>query len=390
MSDSSKMAPPDIQVENLKKSFRGSDVLRGIDLMVDSGEFCVIVGPSGCGKSTLLKSIVGQFDPDQGHILLNGENITDVPVNERDMGFVFQEFEETLFPHMTVSENVAFGLRQNDQEYSKTDIERQVNEMLDLLAISETRDTKPGELSGGQQQRVELARQLIREVGIMLLDDPLADLDYKLQKEMELEMRRIHTETQGTYIYVTHDQDQALKLADKLVVMNQGIIEQVGTPQEIYTSPTNAFVGRFIGDTNLLEGTVVDRSDTEMVTVETVIGPLSVCEGDDGLELGADGIVLIRPEDIVVGSEAAAVDNQFESCFEDRTYTGEATEFVFSIETDAGKETVQTLHPGNVTLSETNERDQLSIGWSVSDAVCFSQLNGSGNKMESIQNLELS
>jgi ABC-type Fe3+/spermidine/putrescine transport system ATPase subunit len=181
-----------ISVTSLEKSFANEQVLRGIDFTVDDGEFCVVVGPSGSGKSTLLKCIAGLVEFDRGSISLDGRDVGALSVPERNIGFVFQDFEERLFPHMTVAENVAFGLRQAGA--SETEIETKTDEMLALLSIGETRDSFPSELSGGQQQRVELARQLVRECDVMLLDDPLADLDYKLQKRMELEMRQIHEE----------------------------------------------------------------------------------------------------------------------------------------------------------------------------------------------------
>jgi ABC-type Fe3+/spermidine/putrescine transport system ATPase subunit len=385
MSDGSEAAG--IRVSNLEKSFEGAEVLRGIDLSVEAGEFCVVVGPSGCGKSTLLKSIAGLVDPDEGRVFLGGEDVTDTPVNERGVGFVFQEFEETLFPHMTVAENVAFGLRQDDRAFSDEEVASRVDEMLDLLAIPETREDTPGELSGGQQQRVELARQLVRESDVMLLDDPLADLDYKLEKRMELEMRRIHAETSGTYLYVTHNQEQALKLADKLVVMNRGVVEQVGPPEEIYADPANAFVGRFVSDTNLLRARVLDRNGDGTVTAETPVGELTARAGNADVNPDARGVVLIRPEDVAIGADARTADNRFEARFEDRTYTGEMTEFVFSVASDGDRETLQVLRPGNVSLDETAGRDDVALGWDAADANCFTRTSVVGSV--TVDDLEL-
>jgi ABC-type Fe3+/spermidine/putrescine transport system ATPase subunit len=373
MSDADDSAAG-IRLRNVRKSFDGVDVLRGLDLTVDPGEFCVVVGPSGCGKSVLLKTIAGLIDPDEGRVHVGGEDITDRPVNQRGLGYVFQEFEETLFPHMTVAENVAFGLRQSGRSFSDAEIRRRVDEMLELLAISETRSNAPGELSGGQQQRVELARHLVREAAVMLLDDPLADLDYKLQKRMELEMRRIHAETAGTYVYVTHNQEQALKLADKLVVMNQGVIEQVGTPREIYEQPENAFVGRFVSDSTLLTGPVADRPDERRVTVETPVGPV-VARARTAVDPDSRGVVLVRPEDVLVGDEARGADNRFEARIEDRTYTGEMTEFTLSVPADGARQTFQVLRPGNVTLERERGGGGTTLGWDASDGDCFTRLS---------------
>lgn len=369
------MTSAEICVKNLDKSFRESQVLYDIDITIDSGDFCVVVGPSGCGKSTLLECVAGLVSFDKGHVFVDGIDITNVPVEKREMGFVFQEFEETLFPHMTVWENVSFGLRQSDQEYSSGQIDQRVNNILDLLAISETKHDKPSELSGGQQQRVELARQLVRECEIMLLDDPLADLDYKLQKRMELEIRRIHAESEGTFIYVTHNQDQALKLADKLVVMHDGRIEQVGTPTEIYEYPTNAFVKRFIGDTNILDGKMVDYDTDGTVTVETAIGEVVAQANNDDLDPKSDAVVLIRPEDVTVGEAAKGMDNTLDGHFENRTYTGEMTEFIFSVNSTGGSVEFDVIQPGNVSLDGTEEHGQFTLGWNPVDATYFDDIS---------------
>jgi len=366
-----------VQVAGLETSFGSETVLRDVDLTVEPGEFCVLIGPSGSGKSTVLKCIAGLLDVDDGRILVDGTDITDAPVNQRDMGFVFQDFEETLFPHMTVAENVSFGLQQSDQAYSAADIESRVSEMLELLAISETRDDTPEELSGGQQQRVELARHLVRECDVMLLDDPLADLDYKLQKRMELELRRIHADSGGTYLYVTHNQDQALSLADKLVVINDGQIEQTGTPTEVYENPTNAFVGRFVGDSNLFETNVADVSGTDVIA-ETPIGQIDARAGHDGIEAGGEGVVLIRPENVLLGDDATEATNRFEATVENRIYTGERTEFFASVAVDGTEQTVQSIYSGNVTLDGLTPGSSVQIGWNRADTVCYSQLSSTG------------
>ncbi|WP_332900124.1 ABC transporter ATP-binding protein [Haladaptatus sp. CMSO5] len=359
-----------ISISSLEKSFANEQVLRGIDFTVKPGEFCVVVGPSGSGKSTLLKTIAGVVSFDNGSIRLDGENVDDVPVEDRNLGYVFQDFEERLFPHMTVGENVAFGLHQSDESFSEAEIDEKIDEVLDMLAIGETKNSKPSELSGGQQQRVELARQLVRECDVMLLDDPLADLDYKLQKRMELEMRRIHNSMGSTFVYVTHNQDQALKLADKLVVMNHGMIEQVGTPDEVYRRPETAFVGRFIGDSNPLLGTVRETTATHTV-VDTPQGDV-VAEAHNGpFPDGTETMVLIRPENITIGNEAATKENTFAATVVGRTYTGEETEFSVSIGEDT--EEFQIVVTGNVPLEAIG--DQTTIGWDATDAIAYDTLS---------------
>ena len=366
-----------IRIEGLEKSFGSEQVVQEFDLTVEPGEFCVLIGPSGSGKSTVLKCIAGLFEPDGGRILVDGDDVTATPVNERGMGFVFQEFDETLFPHMTVGENVAFGLRQDDRDYSVAEREERIAEILELLAIPETRDDTPDELSGGQQQRVELARQLVRECEVMLFDDPLADLDYKLQKRMELELRRLHADVGGTYLYVTHNQDQALKLADKVVVIRDGRIEQVGPPLEVYEQPANAYVGRFVGDNNLLTARVVDPGEDGTATAETPVGTVTARAGNE-LDAGTEGVILVRPEDIALGADANDVTNQFTAHPRDRTYTGEMTEFVFAVEGTDGEHEVQVIYPGNVRTEAFRTAEGVPLGWEATDAVCFSRLSASG------------
>lgn len=352
-----------LSIESLQKSFANESVIRGITLDIDDGEFCVIVGPSGSGKSTLLNCIAGLIEFDEGTISIDGRDISDVPTEDREIGFVFQDFEDRLFPHMSVWENVAFGLRQSDEQLSDAEIDRRITETLELLAIADLRDDRPSELSGGQQQRVELARQLVRRCDVMLLDDPLADLDYKLQKRMELEIRRIHESLDSTFVYVTHNQDQALKLADKLVVMNLGLIEQIGTPDEIYSNPATAFVGRFIGDSNAILGRVTAEADGQVV-LDTDAGEIRSVPRDVVPE--GETIMLIRPEAIVIGDEATERDNTLDVELVDYTFTGEHTEFAAVAE---GVGELQIRMTGDVPMSafDTGTR----IGWDAADGVCY-------------------
>ena len=362
------MSQEAIVVESLQKSFPNEIVLQDIDLDVEEGEFCVIVGPSGCGKSTLLKCIAGLMDFDAGSITLHGTDAEQLSVQERDIGYVFQEFEETLFPHRTVGQNVAFGLEQKGMEAAA--IDRKTTEMLDLLAITETRENYPNELSGGQKQRVELARQLVRECDLMLLDDPLADLDYKLQKRMELEMHHIHDSLGSTFVYVTHNQDQALKLADKLVVMNAGMIEQIGTPREVYERPKTAFVGRFIGDSTAFVGDLIGADDG-YVEVESALGTMVASRAGDRDSAAADGLVLIRPENITVGDDARRKDNVITASLRGSTYTGETTEYLFSVENVDSD--IHVVEPGKPTIRAGSAPIQL--GWDVGDAMYHDRLS---------------
>lgn len=352
-----------LALDSIEKTLGDEQVLEDIGLSVDDGEFCIIIGPSGCGKTTLLNCIAGLIRPDGGELHHNGETLIDVPVSERDFGIVFQDFEERLFPHKTVAENVAFGLRQNG-DYDEATIEKRVEEMLDLLAISQTQDNYPPNLSGGQQQRVELARQLVRDTETLLLDDPLSDLDYKLQKRLELELRRLQDAEDDTILYVTHNQDQALKLADKIVVMNQGMIEQVGSPNDVYYNPETAFVARFIGDSNLItvDGTTTEDDTTVM---ETELGTLRAGrDSDDPTDRGA---AIVRPENVRFG----VGENTVTGVLEQRIYTGEETEFIVSIKDVIEEFRIQK--PGEVPLAalDTDIGEQVTVSWKKADTHYF-------------------
>lgn len=363
------MASADVRVKSLGVSFRNEQVLRDVSFEVEDGEFCVIVGPSGCGKSTLLQSIAGLTAPDTGEVYINGQNSSEISTRERDLGYVFQEFEDALFPHMSVGENIAFGIRQKDEEIDETELQDQIDELLDMLAIGHTKDDHPSELSGGQQQRVELARQLIRETDTILLDDPLADLDYKLQKQMELEIRKIQNELGSTFVYVTHNQDQALKLADKIVVMNRGQIEQIGTPDEVYHEPVTAFVARFVGDSNVSGGTVERISDEEL-TVETGIGTVSATNMNGASE-GDDGVLMVRPGSVQIGEIDDDTDNVLEATPLGSTYMGETTEIV--LEVDGFGEDFYSIRPGKVAIEDYGETVQ--IGFNADEVQFFDDIS---------------
>lgn len=366
------MATHGIAVNDLSKAFGRESVLQNVDLTIASGEFCVVIGPSGCGKSTLLNCLAGLHDLDSGHVELNGIDVTTVPIRELDLGFVFQEFENTLFPHKTVAENVAFGLEQQG-DLRRREIDERVDSMLTLLAITEVKDNAPGELSGGQQQRVELARQLVRDCETMLLDDPLADLDYKLQKRMELELRQLHANSGSTYIYVTHNQEQALKLADTLVVMNDGQLEQVGTPSAVYDRPATAFVGRFVGDSNLFRSRL-QKADGAAVTVTTDIGEMTATATSQSGALPDESVTIARPENAVLGGAASTMDNTFEGTLEGRTYTGEITEYMVAVPAeDESQRELTVVESGETSSAELQET--VTVGWETANACYFETIS---------------
>jgi spermidine/putrescine transport system ATP-binding protein len=252
---------PIIQLQNVEKRFGSELVVKGIDLEVEKGEFLTILGPSGCGKTTTLRMIAGFERPTEGQILLEGRNVVDIPPYKRDVNTVFQSY--ALFPHMTVYENIAYGLRMKGVPRS-AQAER-VQEVLRMVQLEPLGNRKPMQLSGGQQQRVAVARALINKPKVLLLDEPLGALDLKLRKQMQIELKHLQQRLEITFIYITHDQEEALTMSDRIAVMNQGRIEQVAAPKEIYDSPQSKYVADFIGETNLLEVKVLSHTGSGIV-----------------------------------------------------------------------------------------------------------------------------
>ena len=294
---------PAIELVGVRKEFRtGGDVVaavREMDLQIAEGEFFSLLGPSGCGKTTTMRVVAGFEEPTAGTVRLHGRDVTNVPPNKREVNMVFQSY--ALFPHMNVFENVAFGLRR--QGVAKSEIGRRVNEMLEIVNLEGRSHRRPRELSGGQQQRVALARALVNHPRALLLDEPLGALDLKLRQAMQVELKRIQREVGITFVYVTHDQNEALTMSDRIAVMNDGLIEQLAPPREIYEHPASRFVAGFIGTSNLLTGTAAQVTATEAVMAagdgERIVAPLRglrVSEGDQ-LEL------TVRPEKIELSAE---------------------------------------------------------------------------------------
>jgi putative spermidine/putrescine transport system ATP-binding protein len=251
------MASAAIKLQEVTKSFDGKVIaVDGVTLDIEAGEFFSLLGPSGCGKTTSLRMIAGFEMPDSGRVHVGGRDITDLPVHKRDMGMVFQSY--ALFPHRTVAQNVAFGLRM--REVSKPEIERRVAAALAQVALTGLEDRRPGQLSGGQQQRVALARALVIEPRVLLCDEPLGALDRKLRQQMQFELKELQRRLGVTLVFVTHDQEEALAMSDRIAVMSRGRVEQVGSPTEIYERPRTRFVADFIGEINLLEDNPCPRA----------------------------------------------------------------------------------------------------------------------------------
>ena len=286
-----------IELKNLTKNFDDQQVLRGINLDIHENEFLTLLGPSGCGKTTTLRIIAGFEEPSDGQVLFGGIEISKVPPYKREVNTVFQKY--ALFPHMNVFDNIAFGL--HIKKMDKTVIRQKVERMLELVGLNGFGNRDVTLLSGGQQQRVAIARALVNEPKVLLLDEPLGALDAKMRKEMQRELKKIQQEVGITFIYVTHDQEEALSMSDTVVVMNDGEIQQIGSPTDIYNEPENRFVAKFIGESNIIEGTMIRDYLVEFD------GYQFVCV-DKGFEDNEPIEVVLRPEDLdIVAPEKAKI-----------------------------------------------------------------------------------
>ena len=276
-----------IELKDIAVSFDGEPVLKNLNLSISDGEFVTLLGPSGCGKTTTLRIIAGFITPDSGDVFFDGKRVNDLPAYKRTVNTIFQRY--ALFPHLNVYENVAFGMRV--QKKSNAEIEETVTKMLELVNLKGFEKRSVSKLSGGQQQRVAIARALANKPRVLLLDEPLAALDLKLRKDMQTELKNIQKSLGISFIYVTHDQEEALSMSDTVVVMDSGVIQQIGTPQDIYNEPQNAFVADFIGESNILDGVMLEDYLVEF------FGRKFSCL-DAGFEKNEPVDVVIRPEDI--------------------------------------------------------------------------------------------
>jgi putative spermidine/putrescine transport system ATP-binding protein len=284
-----------VVVRNLTHYYGAMKALEDVDLNIDGGELLALLGPSGCGKTTLLRVIAGFIRQSAGEVVVGGKNLTGLPPNMREIGIVFQNY--ALFPHMTVAENVAYGLAARGE--SRAAQAQRVSEMLDVVQLSHLADRKPPQLSGGQQQRVALARALAVRPRVLLLDEPFAALDKNLRLDMQIEIKRLQTQFALTAILVTHDQDEAMSISDRIAVMNEGRIEQLGTPVDIYDSPETLFVNSFIGSSNLLPG-VVEQTDASGCLVRVDANTRWHVAARKAFPVGAEVLVSVRPEQLVL------------------------------------------------------------------------------------------
>lgn len=336
-----------ITLKSLVKVFGEIRAVDGIDLVIEAGDLFFLLGPSGCGKTTMLRCIAGFTEPDSGQVLIGDRDVTHVPAHERDTGMVFQSY--ALWPHMTVAENVAFGLEM--RKMAKSGIGPRVAEALAMVQMTDRAEYKPNQLSGGQQQRVALARALVVKPTCLLLDEPLSNLDAKLRLEMRGEIRRICKSSGLTAVYVTHDQKEALSIADRMVVLNNGHIQQLGTPQQVYRQPRNRFVAEFMGESNFIDGEIMAIENGRTV-VKTAIGIISSSQKPaHDLKLDQAVALSIRPEIIRLGESPSGLPNVFTGTVYDTLYLGEMAQHQVKIAARNGLESV-----ANFKVFELNPR----------------------------------
>jgi len=343
-----------VELKNLVKRFPGVTAVNHVDLEVRDREVFSLLGPSGCGKTTILRIIAGLETADEGEVLIGGSVVNEVPPYRRDCNLVFQNL--ALFPHMTIGQNIAYGLER--KRFPKQEIHKRVDEMIEFMGLNTMKDRYPSQLSGGQQQRVALARSLVLRPKLLLLDEPLAALDRKLRKDMQVELKRIQQEVGITFFYVTHDQKVALAISDTIAIMREGRLEQIAPPDQIYDNPRTQFVADFMGATNIFPGTVVDRSN-RTVRLESADGLMLLAR--DNKDLTSEEItgVCVHPEQIKVAPRATELtaDNQFAGRITAMIYQGDFVEIQVHLqETNNGK--IITAHLD----ARKSHKHKLSVG----------------------------
>jgi spermidine/putrescine transport system ATP-binding protein len=353
---------PAIELTGVVKEFHsGGEVIiavGGLDLAIRQGEFFSMLGPSGCGKTTTMRIIAGFEEPTRGAVSLQGRDVTWDPPNKRDVNMVFQSY--ALFPHMSVFENVAFGLRR--KRVHKDEISRRVGEMLEIVDLAGREQRRPRELSGGQQQRVALARALVNGPKALLLDEPLGALDLKLRQAMQVELKRIQREVGITFVYVTHDQGEALTMSDRIAVMNDGLIEHLGTPREIYERPANRFVAGFIGTSNLLTGEVSRITDGNAVVVVSPDEQVIVPAGERTMAPSSQIEITVRPEKISISAgRPDSVGSVLRGTVTEVVYLGTST--TFTVRTTTGADMLVFQQNSASNTSDPVRGDSIWLSW---------------------------
>lgn len=347
-----------LELDKIVKSFNNTKVLKGISIAVEEGEFITFLGSSGCGKTTTLRIIAGLESPDSGRVLLKGEDITNIEPNKRDVNTVFQNY--ALFPHMNVFDNIAYSLKL--KKVNKAEIKKRVLDTLELVKLEGYQKRMPSELSGGQRQRVAIARAIINNPSVLLLDEPLGALDLQLRRQMQTELKKLQKKLGITFIYITHDQEEAMNMSDRIVVMNDGQFEQIGTPSEIYDYPKTSFVAKFIGTSNILEGTIIHINNNE-ATVEFNDSNVVINTADYKFSSDEKIIFSIRSENILLSKEAK--DNfTLKATVLEHNYSGGVLRIV--LELANGQEIISSKHGIN---SDIKVGETVFVYWKPESAV---------------------
>jgi spermidine/putrescine transport system ATP-binding protein len=353
---------PFVRVESATKMFDGVPAVREFDLDIDAGEFVSFLGPSGCGKTTLLRMIAGFEFPDSGRIVLDGRDITALPSHKRPVNMVFQRV--TLFPHLNVFENVAFGLRL--KRVPKPEIQRRVLEVLELVRLPGFAERQVQTLSGGQAQRVALARAIVNRPKLLLFDEPLSALDLQIRRELQVELKDIHRELQGTFVYVTHDQEEAMSMSDRVVVMREGEIVQVGTPVELYRSPATLFVASFVGSPNVWRGEIVEANGTSAVVA---VGDRHLrAPAPGGVQRGDRVAIVLRSETITLSKTDRAADRDTSLSVEGVVADVRFVGAVVNYRIDLGDRSLTVTRPSQ-DLEVLGEGDRVTAAWRPQDAM---------------------
>ena len=344
-----------LELKNIKKGFGETDVLNGITLSIKKGEFITFLGASGCGKTTTLRIIAGLEEPDSGTVFLDGKDVTSIPPNQRDVNTVFQNY--ALFPHLNVEANVGYGLK--IKRVPKAEIKKKVTEILELVQLTGYEKRMPSELSGGQKQRVAIARALVNSPKLLLLDEPLGALDLKLRRTMQIELKRLQKKLGITFLYITHDQEEAINMSDRSVVMKDGRFEQIGTPDEIYNHPQTSYVADFVGNANVISGVVQKVTETEaQVLIEN---QMMYAEPIVGIREGMKVNLAVRRENLKVCTECK---EGLEAVLEDKSFT--AGQLHLTLKLKSGKTLVSCRYGMDADLKAG---DKVCVGWKPEHAV---------------------
>lgn len=344
-----------LELKNIKKGFGETDVLNGITLSIEKGEFITFLGASGCGKTTTLRIIAGLEEPDSGTVFLDGKDVTSIPPNQRDVNTVFQNY--ALFPHLNVEANVGYGLK--IKRVPKAEIKKKVTEILELVQLTGYEKRMPSELSGGQKQRVAIARALVNSPKLLLLDEPLGALDLKLRRTMQIELKRLQKKLGITFLYITHDQEEAINMSDRIVVMKDGRFEQIGTPDEIYNHPKTSYVADFVGNANVISGVVQKVTETEaQVLIEN---QMMYAEPIVGIREGMKVNLAVRRENLKVCTECK---DGLEAVLEDKSFT--AGQLHLTLKLKSGKTLVSCRYGMDADLKAG---DKVCVGWKPEHAV---------------------